>query len=283
MEEICIHKNPLMPLCINEISHCYNISKLVINPTCHRDFKFIFVTEGYLKLNVQNTEYIINTGEIVFIPPYCSYFAASEKCSIIDLMFAADMLSADCADSININYIQPFMSHQPIHAVIFNCDNEFYCKIKFIIEQIFYEYTNMNIGYELMVKSYLCQIYSIIIKCIKLPSANKNCDLIKSILTYIQINCCNHITRKSIADFAGITSDYLNELLRKNLKLTPMAYRNKCRVRECAALLISTDKPIADIARECGFKSIRTFNNQFIEAIGITPCQFRKSLKEGKI
>ena len=41
-----------------------------------------------------------------------------------------------------------------------------------------------------------------------------------------------------------------------------------------------TDKPVTDIAFECGFMSQRNFNRVFREITGMTPSEFRERSKE---
>jgi transcriptional regulator GlxA family with amidase domain len=49
----------------------------------------------------------------------------------------------------------------------------------------------------------------------------------------------------------------------------------RLRVDHARELLLRTDWPIGRIAEEVGFEEIRSFNNVFLKAGGITPREFR--------
>ena len=54
-------------------------------------------------------------------------------------------------------------------------------------------------------------------------------------------------------------------------------YLNTCRYSAAVDGLLSTDKPITQVAMESGFQSTRTFNDVFLRKTGISPAQYRKA------
>jgi transcriptional regulator GlxA family with amidase domain len=53
-------------------------------------------------------------------------------------------------------------------------------------------------------------------------------------------------------------------------------YLSIIRISQAADLLTTTDLKITDIAYQCGFSSIRTFNRVFLEVTGYTPTEYSK-------
>ena len=54
---------------------------------------------------------------------------------------------------------------------------------------------------------------------------------------------------------------------------------NDLRVEKAASLLLIDDKPISEIASECGFKTVPYFNRAFKRSTGLTPGLYRKKHK----
>jgi len=62
----------------------------------------------------------------------------------------------------------------------------------------------------------------------------------------------------------------------RQMKQAPSAYLIRCRVQAAAALLRATDRTISEVAFECGFGSLSSFNRAFLRIVGKTPNQHRK-------
>lgn len=56
---------------------------------------------------------------------------------------------------------------------------------------------------------------------------------------------------------------------------TPLAWLTATRVSRAAALLESSNSPLADIAMSCGFGSLETFRREFRSARGVSPSRHR--------
>ena len=52
-------------------------------------------------------------------------------------------------------------------------------------------------------------------------------------------------------------------------------YLNLYRTEQACNLLRTTQKDISDIALDCGFQTLRSFNRAFKAATGLTPTQYR--------
>jgi AraC-like DNA-binding protein len=59
--------------------------------------------------------------------------------------------------------------------------------------------------------------------------------------------------------------------------MTPFEYLNNYRVEMASRALITTDKPITEIAFSCGFNDLSYFIKTFKKCKGITPKSFRNS------
>ncbi len=78
------------------------------------------------------------------------------------------------------------------------------------------------------------------------------------------------------ARLCGLTPSAFSRFFRQMTGQTFIAFRNVCRVREAARLLIETESPITRIAFECGFENLANFNRRFRETQGEAPGQYRR-------
>lgn len=78
-----------------------------------------------------------------------------------------------------------------------------------------------------------------------------------------------------LAKIAGLSIFRLSHLFKECIGLSPIAYRNQCRVYEARRLLLR-DQSIADIAAELGFADQSHLTRQFQRIIGTSPNRYRQ-------
>ena len=85
-----------------------------------------------------------------------------------------------------------------------------------------------------------------------------------------------------VADYLGFSTAYCSKYIKKKTNLNFLDYVNSIRLREAEELLQTSEMCITDIAYTTGFKSIQCFNRIFKKHRGVTPSQYKKSLKSKK-
>lgn len=92
-----------------------------------------------------------------------------------------------------------------------------------------------------------------------------------------EVSLTRHIT--DIADAAGICTRECQRIFRQYLHYSPIGYIRRKRIFNAAQLLSDTDRPVTDIALDCGFSNTSYFSKQFRELMGSTPGEYRASAK----
>lgn len=91
----------------------------------------------------------------------------------------------------------------------------------------------------------------------------------------------NHIySSLSIDEFARLTSTSAATFKRKFIsiyKVSPGKYLVQRKVEKAQKMLTSTEELIVNIAYDCGFENISTFNRCFKKQLGISPSEYRLS------
>ncbi|CAN5827098.1 AraC family transcriptional regulator [soil metagenome] len=99
---------------------------------------------------------------------------------------------------------------------------------------------------------------------------------LEQVTTHIEQNFREPLPLAEGARLCGLTPSAFSRFFRQMTGQTFVAFRNECRVREAARLLVETDSTITHIAFECGFQNLANFNRRFREAQGETPGQYRR-------
>lgn len=100
-----------------------------------------------------------------------------------------------------------------------------------------------------------------------------------SITAYIHSHFTEDISLESVSKEFFISSYYLSHQFKRITGFTLTDYVQLTRVRNAQTLLLSTDKPITDIAFLCGFSSFSQFNRAFNKFLHLSPSAFRKDAK----
>lgn len=100
-------------------------------------------------------------------------------------------------------------------------------------------------------------------------------DAFNRALDYVNENYMDDVTLDSLAAYAGFSRYTLSRMFRQHTGSTFTQYLNKRRVSMAEELLASTRMPVTQVALQCGFNSIATFNRVFRDVRGCTPTQYR--------
>lgn len=95
-------------------------------------------------------------------------------------------------------------------------------------------------------------------------------------LFYIEQNIAKKITLENLADFVGYSVYHFSRLFKKEVGVPPYDYVIKFRLDLAKHMLITTKKPIKDIAKACGYPSEINFYNIFRKNMGTSPNRFRQ-------
>lgn len=82
-----------------------------------------------------------------------------------------------------------------------------------------------------------------------------------------------------LASKINLSVTQLDRRMRKAFKLTTSQFIRKTRLTAAARLLISTKKPISQVAQECGYSDQSAFTRQFHATVGMAPGAYRNANK----
>ena len=231
----------------------------------HNSFELIYVYSGQIDITIEDRSFVAKGGEAILVLP-------NQIHGIKSLMDSESYLCVFENGMVGEFY-----------QTVKNCDVEnhiFTIKDKNLINVLMYAKQNR---YKL--KACLYDIISDFVEQCGLFFQKKyrSNEVIGKILNFISDHYMEDITIQDVEKEIVYDYHYLSNLLQKGLNTTFRAILNEYRISHACYLLISKENKISNIALECGYDSLCSFNRNFKSITGTTPIEFRRkelSVKE---
>ena len=86
-----------------------------------------------------------------------------------------------------------------------------------------------------------------------------------------------------MADKVGLEKTTVANTFRQDFGISPKEYQINCRISRAGMLLLKTDRPLTEIALECGFSDLPHMTKFFKQKYEVSPSRFRKNYRLGMI
>ena len=248
----------------------------------HMEVEIAYVVEGKIYVGVNNNRQLLEEGSMVV----CSsgdihYYDSTELNSKTILMvFKPEFAGFPSNWSETLNLSSPFISKEKIDAsglsviknILYSILDEKHKKIKYF--DLFIKAKIIEICGLLLRYQHTCNLES----KTKTKSKTKtitNLKAMQNVLCYIEDNYMNDISLEKISHHFNVDvynlSKRINYITGTNFK----TYINSMKVLKSEEMILNTTKPLTEIALECGFNSIRTFNRVYKKIKGYVPSSIR--------
>lgn len=107
------------------------------------------------------------------------------------------------------------------------------------------------------------------------PLAQPTSQLVKKSLAYLHQHFSEPLSRKEIAGAIGVSENYLSQIFRKEMTISPWDYLNRHRIQIAKDLLLESSDTITTIAARVGFNDSAYFSRVFRKYAGKSPQEFR--------
>ena len=231
-------------------------SNINFPPHIHNSFELIIATSGELEIVIKEKTYIASGNECVLVFPNQLHEIKtphhSEHAIIIFPPQIVRAFSKNCEDSIptsNKFHLNSFY----INKIANNCCNDSLVELKGLLYAICGEF-NKSAEY------------------VKSKSDNL---LLSRIFSFISDNFKNDCSLYDLAKEINYNYVYLSQYFSNATGINYTDFVCRFRVNEACYLLINTNHTVLDIAYECGFDCLRSFNRNFKAITGVTPTKYR--------
>ena len=97
---------------------------------------------------------------------------------------------------------------------------------------------------------------------------------------YVTTNLLSKISLEEVAAYLGMNRTYFCMFFKKHYGKGFSDYVNDLRIQKASSLLLHSDRQIAQIALECGFKTAPYFTRAFRRSKRMSPVEYRKLHKD---
>ncbi len=240
----------------------------------HRGFEFIFVTEGGLRILVDEREHTVGPGEGILIMPYQLHalHPTEEGTHFFIAVFSGNYVPTFAGAHTGEVPQIPVLPLPEVTRTYLVSELMAGGKADFGTLTYRQYWVESPEGSRLIAGLYvICAAF----EGVEWRKKAANEDLISQVLSYVEANYEKNVTLKEVADALCYEYHYLSRLFHDVLKINFRSLINQCRCERAKEMLLATDAPVARIAEACGFQSIRTFNRIFLELTGTSPTAWR--------
>lgn len=245
----------------------------------HNEFEFVFVESGEVSCDIGSTHFMLLPGQAIMINSRVLHRFQSESDAIIPNFLFNPSFIAPAESLIYEKYVSPVLS-STLEYFIFQDDIAWQSHALDLIKNtIFLQDTDLN--RELAVSIHIQQLWMLLLENLTLKSSDNKAAVISRtrlqlMMQYIHTHYSENIALEDIAASAAIGKGTALHLFQENIKITPVNYLIRYRLKQAALLLSGTEKKITVISSETGFNNVDHFCRSFKKIYGITPTDYRK-------
>lgn len=221
----------------------------------------VYFPEGHCDYTYDDKTYTVQAGSLLFLPKGKAYTInrfTPTQCIYIDFQTCEDL---DLA---------PFVKNYPNTP-----------QFRDMFTALLSAYRQKRHGYESEMMSLLYKLISMIQIADQVSYfPGVKYQKIAAAVDYIHLHYCEgQIRVTKLAELSGVSTRYFNELFSVFFGVSPKEYIIRMQLETAKSLLLSTERPIGEIAEMCGFGDVYYFSKVFRKELAETPSTFRKANK----
>ena len=247
------------------------------------ELNYVLEGEGYNCFCAEKCKLV--PGDLYLINNQEYHFAINKKnLRMIIIVFDANLVWEN--NTFDYLYLKTFFCWGNPSVRRVRGDWEHSVKAVQVIHQIENEWKDKRVGYELMIKSLLLELLTLIFRFASESTElkteahifEKNYSKLKPALEYIALHFSEDMKLEDLAKMSYLSPHYFSTIFKETTRTSLSAYIQKVRINHACQLLKTTKLDIAHIAAECGFNSVSYFNKIFRSWIDCTPLEYRNDL-----
>ncbi|MDY3918745.1 MAG: AraC family transcriptional regulator [Candidatus Limivivens sp.] len=250
---------------------------------CHQELEIIQLRRGSLKVYYEEEEYILEKGDIWIVPPFASHRIGkgTEQCERLAILLDLKLMGTWAKGKEEWLWLQDELNKVDMYSG--HWKEETRSKITGIIEKLYLEYLEKAYAWQLAMKSLISEL--VLAAAREMPRRERSLQgqqvfKMKNILEYIALHYYSDITLQSCAEAVGFNSAYLSRYFSSHMGITFQEYVKRLRIDKAKWLLMTERVPITEVCYQSGFRDVKTFNKLFKQECGMSPTEFKKSVRE---
>jgi AraC-like DNA-binding protein len=240
----------------------------------HLSYEFFFIINDSIKIITEKKEYVFHNS-IIIIPPFFKHLTVNLGSRYrFNVSFSSDNISKK---TIYNQLLQCFSSNK-IYEFEYNE------KITFFIKNIANHLYNNTIYSNLQINSLLTLLFIDLLEIFHINAKTKtqinNQNYVYQIEYFINNFYKEDIDLSFLAKKLYLSTKQVSRIIKSNYNNSLNNLINEKKLSIALLLLQNTDETVSKIANEVNFQNESYFFVQFKKKYGVTPLQFRKTVKK---
>ncbi len=246
----------------------------------HPDIEIIYVHRGDVGVLTDQTEILLQTGDMAFISPNALHSLKSHnrEADYQAIVFSTELIAFPGTHFFQRDFLQPLLDGALAFPVRIAADDTQAAPIRNAVMTICAADPEAP-DYKIMTLSLLFQICSAIMPCM-LPSREgaiaKGNETVKACVTYLEENFSQKLTLDQIAEHVHMHPNYLCALFKNFTGQSIFQHLIQLRIENAAHMLRKEHASVTETAGRCGFESVSFFTRKFKAHMGVTPKEYSK-------
>lgn len=253
-----------------------------VDPHIHTAVEILHIKAGEFLVIVDDAEYYLKKGETILIRSnniHLVYPLSEEYNAYYVMKFMPDYVLNLAADAQRASYLLNFALLNSKAKVVWNKEESAY--IAEIAERLFKESKEQQYGSDIAIGICFTQIMLAILRDINISNQQNDfgsenlARRIYDALIYINQHYAEDITAMDCSNHVFLSYSYFSRHFKRITGRTFSDYLTLTRINHAEKALISTQKPISQIADECGFNNFPYFSAIYKKIKGVSPSAVR--------
>ena len=277
-----------------KISHATSVSNSAFRVVCgemmldnsivsHHEALFGNFKSGSAVIQIADSTHTLRKGDVYFVAPNVKYNFkdySDAEIEVVTLNFANP--AAVTHDYMPQSIIRALINGNCTPFAMVSPNEEVYTQMYDAIKNIKAAETEKYEYFQLKVYSDMYGLFYYLfsrkyIKILDVENKSKKYRALVRVTNYIDEHYTDGISLDEVAGQTGISRYYVSHLFKELMNTTFVGYVNELRLNRAAMLLVTTDKPIIEIASISGFNNLSNFNRAFKMHFNKTPSAYRKA------
>lgn len=257
----------------------------VVTTHWHEEAEFTLITAGQALYQIDLTEYPVEAGDLLFIPPLVLHSISLQeypKISSETYVFHMNFLGGNSTDICSTRYLTPLMNQEFFMPYLIKPEHPAYASLRKIFNQINSLYGEAVTGYELALKSLFLQAIFLLLQYSKRnlsSGTDTSSDKLKQVLDFIETHYAQNITISELAKLCYFSDYHFMRFFKKHMNMTCVEYINNLRLEKSVELFEQGNTSILDVSLSTGFHNLSYFHKVFKRKYHMTPKSFLKQLE----
>lgn len=238
------------------------------------DYELFIMLSGSAFIQIGAKQYTLTKNDCLLIPPHIRHFGFRGSPSGTEYYWMHFFPSGTVTTSYDTTLLGK-SSEIEIPQVFNIIDFE---RLTILIRQLLDSANDSDspkLSANYFISSVLIELSHQFVTSLKEP--HKSTSRFELIKNWIRIHSHEKLTVDKVAKVFQMTPVYLTQLFRTNEGTTTIHFINAIKIKQAQELLLTTDKPVKEIAYDLSFSNEKYFLRVFKQLTSVTPTNFRNS------